>query len=61
MTITTQRPVDEAAAKPAPYALGGNLYLNVEPSGSRQWQFVWKVKGRKGSRASPERRDRWGG
>ena len=45
--ITTQKQVDDAAPKSAPYSLGSNLYLNVEPSGSRQWQFIWKASGKK--------------
>jgi integrase len=45
--IATQKQVETAPPRAAPYACGQNLYLNVGPSGSRQWEFHWKVNGRK--------------
>ena len=36
----------ETIKEPGRHADGGNLYLNVTPSGSRSWVFLYKVNGR---------------
>lgn len=46
MKITTQKQVETVPAKGTPYALGGNLYLDVRGATSRAWTFIWKVGGR---------------
>jgi integrase len=36
-----------AASKPGMLGDGGGLYLNVKPSGSKSWAFIWKVGGKR--------------
>jgi hypothetical protein len=36
----------ETIGKPGRHADGGNLYLNVTPTGARSWVFLYKFRGR---------------
>ena len=42
MKITTQKQVETVPAKPTPYGLGNNLYLDVKSESARAWLFIWK-------------------
>lgn len=37
----------KAASKPGMLGDGGGLYLNVKPTGSKSWAFVWKASGKR--------------
>ncbi len=37
----------KAAFRPGLHSDGGGLYLNVKPSGTRSWAFVWKENGKR--------------
>ena len=39
--------VKSSTLKPGLLSDGGGLYLNVKPSGTRSWVFVWKQDGRR--------------
>src|SRR5262245_46393678 len=36
-----------AVSKPGMLGDGGGLYLNVKPSGTKSWAFIWKVNGKR--------------
>lgn len=37
----------KAVTKPGLLSDGGGLYLNVKPSGSKSWSYVWKANGKR--------------
>ncbi len=59
----TDTAVKSTRLPPGRHSDGGGLYLNVTPTGSKSWLFMWVVGGqapRDGARCLPERGARKG-